>query len=120
MTDAAATVDDYIASYPAAVREVLEGIRRTVRTAAPDSGETISYKMPTVTVDGTAVFYYAAWKHHIGMYPIPVFDGPLEAEIAPLRAAKDSLHLKYTDPFPYDLVARLTTAIIEHRDRGER
>jgi uncharacterized protein YdhG (YjbR/CyaY superfamily) len=83
------------------------------------SGETISYKMPTVTVDGSAVFYYAAWKHHIGLYPVPVFDGELEAEIAPLRAAKDSLHLKYTEPFPYDLVARLTVAIIEHRDRGE-
>ncbi|WP_241999299.1 hypothetical protein [Kribbella sp. VKM Ac-2569] len=41
------TVDEYIASFPAEVREVLDEVRRTIHAAVPDAGEKISYQMPT-------------------------------------------------------------------------
>lgn len=113
MAESHATVEDYIVSYPDDVRDILRRIRSTIRDAAPSSGEKISYQMPTVTMDDRAVFYYAAWKHHIGLYPIPPLDEPLQSRVAPLRAAKDSLHLPLKQPIPYDLISELTVALIE-------
>jgi hypothetical protein len=61
-------IDEYIASFSPEVRAILEKIRLTIRTAAPDAQETISYKMPTFTLNGTLV-HFAAFKKHIGLYP---------------------------------------------------
>ena len=44
---------------------------------------------------------------YIAGYPIPPLDGPLEAEVAPYRAAKDSLRFPHSEPIPYALVERL-------------
>jgi len=111
-----ASVDEYIARFPPEVAEILERIRRLAADVVPGSGETISYQMPTVTIDGDALLYYAGWAKHIGIYPIPRFDGPLEAEVAPYRAAKDSLRLPLNRPMPYDLIERVLTAMAERHD----
>jgi uncharacterized protein YdhG (YjbR/CyaY superfamily) len=39
-------IDEYIAGFPKDVQEILEKIRRTIRRAAPDAAEAISYQMP--------------------------------------------------------------------------
>ena len=48
--------------------------------------------------------YYAAWKQHIGMYPIPAAEPALESRIAPYRAAKDTVRFTYKKPIPYELI----------------
>lgn len=114
-TPTAASVEEYIARFPPDVAEILERIRMIAREAVPGSGETISYQMPTVTVDDQALLYYAGWAKHIGIYPIPRFDEPLESEVAPYRAAKDSLRLPLNRPMPYDLIARIIAATADLR-----
>ena len=61
---------------------------------------------------GGAVIFFGGWKQHIGLYPIPRFDDPIEADIAPFRATKDTLRLPLRKPIPYGLIAR----IVEHLD----
>ena len=39
-------IDEYIAGFPENVQELLEKIRMTIREAAPDAEETISYQIP--------------------------------------------------------------------------
>ena len=58
----------YIAQFPADVQAILEKVRATVRHAAPEAKETISYQMPAFKQHGMLV-YFAAWKKHIGFYP---------------------------------------------------
>lgn len=41
------TIDEYIALCPDNVRDILEQIRKTIRKAAPDAKEKISWQMPT-------------------------------------------------------------------------
>ncbi len=65
---AAANIDDYIAAFPAEVRERLQSIRRAVRRLAPDAVEKISYQIPTFALHGNLV-HFAAFKNHIGLYP---------------------------------------------------
>jgi uncharacterized protein YdhG (YjbR/CyaY superfamily) len=113
-----ATVDEYVESLPENVQTVMAGIRRSIRTVVPDVGETISYDMPTFILDGKPLVHVAAWKKHIGLYPLPPLEGALAEEVAPYRAAKDTMHLKYSRPIPYDLVERVVAVMLEQRMDG--
>ena len=74
------TIDEYIETFPAAIRPLLEEMRRTIREAAPDAEETIAYQLPTFRLNGNQV-HFGAFKNHIGFYPTPsaikAFDRPI-------------------------------------------
>lgn len=81
-----ASIDDYIGSFPDDVQVILEEVRATIRASVPDPGEKISYQMPTITLDEQSLVYFAGWKHHIGLYPIPRADDALEGSSRPTGA----------------------------------
>jgi uncharacterized protein YdhG (YjbR/CyaY superfamily) len=110
MAEKFATVDDYVASLPQDVQGVVEEIRRRAHRAAPEAVETISYNMPTLKVDGRGVIYFAAWKTHIAVYPVPATDPGLERELVPYRAERSTLRFPLSKPIPYDLIERVFAA----------
>jgi uncharacterized protein YdhG (YjbR/CyaY superfamily) len=113
------TVDGYIASQPAEVQAILQEIRRRAFAAVPGAGDRISYGIPTITLDGHYVMYFAAWKHHISVYPVPGGDAEFEQEIAPYRAAKGTLKFPLAKPIPYELIEKVATVLAEReRQRG--
>lgn len=103
-------VDKYIAGFSENVRVVLEKVRATIRTAAPDAVEVISYQVPAFKYHGD-VAYYAAFKNHIGFYP-PVPEA-LKKEAAKYANPKGNLHFPLDEPIPYDLI----TKIVKYRVR---
>jgi uncharacterized protein YdhG (YjbR/CyaY superfamily) len=110
------SVDDYIASFTdESVRTVLTEIRSRIKAAHPETSDTISYAIAAVTIAGKSVLYYAGWKKHVGMYPIPAFDEALEARVAPYRASKDTIRFMFAKPIPYDLIDEIVAAAIAHR-----
>jgi uncharacterized protein YdhG (YjbR/CyaY superfamily) len=115
----AATVDEYLAGLPDDVRARVEEVRRVVHEVVPDAGETISYAMPTFTLDDQPLLHVAAWKQHIGLYPLPVLDAELDAEVAPFRGTKDTMRLPHSRPLPRDLVARVVGVLVERRRAGD-
>ena len=64
----AENIDGYISQFLADVQAVLQEVRETIRQAAPDATETISYMKPAFRQHGILV-YFAAWKKHVGLYP---------------------------------------------------
>ncbi len=114
----AATIDQYLAGLPDDVRARLQEVRRVVHQVVPDAGETISYAMPTFTLDGRPLLHVAAWKRHLGLYPLPPLDPELTALVAPWRGAKDAMRLPYALPLPRDLVARVVGVLVEQRRAG--
>ncbi len=112
------TVDEYIAALPVELQEIMRGLRRTIREVVPGVEERISYAMPTFVLDGLPLVHVAAWKKHIGIYPLPELDGPLAAEVAPYRGAKDALQLPLGEPIPYGLVGRVIAVLVERRAAG--
>lgn len=117
MTAAAPTdVDAYLAALPTDRHDPFIAVRERIHAAVAGLGETISYKMPAVTRDGHVVMFFAAWKQHIGIYPIPPFDDPLEARIAPFRAATDTVRFPYRVAIPDGLIEDLTAAIVARHD----
>ena len=115
MPESINSIDEYIATSPAGVQPILEEIRRVIRRAAPESEETISYRMPTFTMDGRYLVYVSAWKQHIGVYPIPRLDGTLEQEVSRYRAAKDALRFPLGEQIPYELITRLVVELVRRR-----
>jgi uncharacterized protein YdhG (YjbR/CyaY superfamily) len=112
-----ADVDEYIAALPEDVRPLVEGVRRSIRAVVPDVGETISYAMPTFTLDGRPLLHVAAWKKHIGVYPLPAMDDDLARDVEPFRGAKDTMRLPLAD-VPYALLERVVAAVVEQRRAG--
>jgi uncharacterized protein YdhG (YjbR/CyaY superfamily) len=106
------SIDEYIASCPPEVHAILERIRSTIRSAAPDARETISYRIPSFTQNG-ALVYFAAFKHHIGFYPPVTGDARLEAAVSRYAGPKGNLKLPLHHPVPYKLIER----IVKHRVR---
>jgi len=121
VTSRFATIDDYIGSFPKDVQVVLESVRETIRHAAPTGDETISYQIPTIRLNGRYILSFAAWKHHVGLYPLPAVDAALEQELAPYRAAKATVRFPLREPIPYELIERLVALRIEQQsENGER
>ncbi len=100
------TIDEYIAGFPQDVQEKLEQVRRTIREAAPDAQEKISYKMPTFTLKGNLV-YFAAFKNHIGFYPIPSGIEEFKEELSAYEQGKGSVQFPLDKPIPFDLISRI-------------
>jgi uncharacterized protein YdhG (YjbR/CyaY superfamily) len=99
-------IDGYIAQFPADVRAILEKVRATIRHAAPEAKETISYLMPAFKLHGMLV-YFAAWEKHIGLYPPLSGDKALEKAVARYAGPKGNLQFPLDEPIPYDLIERV-------------
>jgi uncharacterized protein YdhG (YjbR/CyaY superfamily) len=102
-----ANVDEYIAGFDAKVRAILRAVRRTVRKAAPNAREVISYSMPALKQDGVLV-YFAAFANHIGFYPPIKGDARLTKAAACYAGEKGNLRFPYDEPMPLKLIAALT------------
>jgi len=100
------TVDDYIKTFPSEIQIILEKIRKTIQRAAPDAVETISYQMPTFKLNGNLV-HFAAFKNHIGFYPIPSGIEAFKQELSPYAAGRGTLRFPLDKPIPYDLIEKV-------------
>jgi len=101
------TIDAYIKTFPKDVQHILEEMRQTIRKAAPQAVETISYQMPTFKLEGKGLVYFAAFKNHIGFYPIPSGIEAFEEELSRYKQGKGSVQFPINQPVPFDLVRRI-------------
>jgi len=101
------TIDDYIKTFPTYVQNILEKMRQTIRKAAPEAVETINYQMPTLKLNGKNLVHFAAFKNHIGFYPIPSGIEAFRRELSPYKQGKGSVQFPVDKPIPYDLVEKI-------------
>ncbi len=110
-------VDEYMAALEGDAHTIAEQVRQAIHRATPGIDETVRYKMPCFSIDGEYLVYLGAWKKHIGLYPIPAFDGGLESDVAPYRTATDTVRFPYNKTIPYDLVERIVVALVDRMRR---
>lgn len=99
-------VNDYIATQPKNVAVILEKLRQTIKKAAPDAEEVISYQMPAYMYHGRLV-YFAAFKNHIGFYPVSSRIAAFKKELSVYKGTKGSVQFPLDEPIPLDLVKRI-------------
>jgi len=119
MTEPPATIDDYIGAFPADVRTILQEVRARLRSAVPTADEGISYGIPVFTLDGRYLVYFAGWKLHISVYPLPEGDAALDEAMAPYVAGKGTLKFPLDEPIPYDLIERVAARLLEERSASD-
>jgi uncharacterized protein YdhG (YjbR/CyaY superfamily) len=111
-----ASVDDYMATLPEDRRAVMEGLRRTVREAAPQATETISYNMPALRLDGTFLLSYEAFKSHYSLFPwTEGMADELGDALKPYLHGKGTIRFPANEPIPLDLVKRIVRLLLEER-----
>jgi len=106
-------IDEYIAGFPKDTQKLLEQIRTTIRQAAPDTEEKISYGIPTFTLGGKYLVYFAAYKKHIGFYPVPgnkAFDKDFSAY---KTSGKGTIQFPLDKPLPHELITKIVKSRIK-------
>ncbi len=101
------TIDEYIEQYPEDIQKILQKVRSVIKAAAPDASEKISYQMPTFYLHGNLV-HFAAFKTHIGFYPVPSGIEKFKEELSQYKGGKGSVQFPLDQPIPYDLIRRIT------------
>ncbi|HEY0916398.1 MAG TPA: DUF1801 domain-containing protein [Solimonas sp.] len=108
------TIDEYIAGFPPEVQPILQQVRATIRAAAPQAEERISYQMPAFFQDGVLA-YFGGFKKHIGFYPPVEGDAALLRAAAPYAGEKGNLRFPLDQPIPHELIRRIVEARVQAR-----
>lgn len=108
-----ANIDEYISTFPEEVQGTLEKIRQTVHKVVPEATEAVSYGIPTFKLNGKYVVYFAGWKHHISLYPIPRGDDALQKELTPFVTGKGTVQFPMDKSIPYELVEKMVRLLVQ-------
>jgi len=101
----------YMAAQPPAVRRRLQQIRAAVRATAPGAVEHFSYRMPGFRLEGKTLIWYAAFKHHVSLFPItPALLRAHRIDVAGYVTSKGTIQFPLYAPLPIALVKRLVKA----------
>lgn len=111
--------DEYIAGFPASVQELLQTVRTTIKSNAPQAVEVISYGMPAFKLHGMLA-YFAAYTHHIGFYPGASGIAACKEDLSGFKNAKGTVQFPFDKPIPVDLIAKMIQyRVIENTEKAE-
>jgi len=106
------TIDGYIELFPQDIQERLQRLRQTIRQAAPEATEKISWRMPTFYLFGNLV-HFAMGKHHVGFYPGASGVEHFLGELTGYKTSKGAIQFPISRPIPYELVERIVRFRVE-------
>lgn len=101
--------DEYLATFPAETRKILETVRKAIRAAVPGAEEVISYQIPAFRLDGAWIFYYSGYKAHYALACPPPFAAfkAFAKELAGYKSSVSAVQFPYDKPVPTDLITRM-------------
>ena len=114
------SVEDYLSQVPEETRVALEQLRNTIKAAAPNTTETISYQMPTFKYQGRALVGFAAFKNHCSLFPYSteVLE-TYEEELSSFKTSKGTIQFSADKPLSAALVKKIVkTRIWEIEERN--
>ena len=115
----AKTIDEYIADYPKDIQKLLQQVRATIKKAAPEAEEKISYGIPTFTLNGNLV-HFGAYEKHIGFYAMPTGHEAFKKELSVYKQGKGSVQFPIDQPLPLDLISRIVKFRVKENSEKAR
>jgi len=100
------TIDEYIATFPESIQDILQQIRQTIKESAPQAQEAISYRIPTFKLNGNLV-HFAAFKDHIGFFPTSSGVDAFQKELSGYETSKGTIRFHLDKPIPFDLIRKI-------------
>jgi uncharacterized protein YdhG (YjbR/CyaY superfamily) len=112
-------IDSYLAALPQDQRTALEKIRKTIKTAAPEAVESISYGIPTFKYKGRPLIYIGAAKKHLALYgPLDSVLKAYEGDLKQYDMSKGTIRFPPDKPMPAALVKKLVKAQMKEIEAG--
>lgn len=103
---AAATVDEYIYSFPPKTQILLKQLRKTIKATAPKADEVISYGIAGYKHHGMLIFF-AGFANHVSIYPAPRTSPAFKKELDGYKGGKGTVQFPLDKSLPLDLVKRI-------------
>jgi uncharacterized protein YdhG (YjbR/CyaY superfamily) len=100
------SVDEYIALQPEQIRPTLELIRYTIKRAAPQAEEIISYQMPAYKFHGILIFF-AAFKNHYSVFVRPRVMEVFKPRLKAFVLTKSAIRFPLNTPVQEDLISEI-------------
>ena len=101
------SIDDYLEKLTADKRAALEKLRKTIRAAAPEAEECISYQIPAFRQNGMLVGFAATAKH-CAFFPFnSTTVAAHKAALKGFETSKGAIRFQPEKPLPATLVRKL-------------
>lgn len=112
------SVDEYIKTFPEEIQARLEIIRKAIRENVPDEAEeTISYQIPTFKLNGKFLIFFAAFKNHVSIYPIPSGPESFRKKIEHYIKGKGTMQFSNDIELPIELILEIIKYSLEANQR---
>ncbi len=108
-----ANVEEYLVAQPEPQRRTLEHLRQTIKNAAPEAQEVISYSMPAYKYFGM-VAYFAAAKNHCGFYIRPSVMQVFKERLGAYKLSKATIQFPWKTPLPVELITEIIRYTTQH------
>jgi uncharacterized protein YdhG (YjbR/CyaY superfamily) len=113
------TINEYIKASPKEVRGKLRELRATIRAAAPQAEERVSYRIPAFWFKGPVV-YFAAFKDHIGFFPTGTGVQAFKKELAGYKTSKGTIKLPLDKPLPLALIRKIVKYKVAENRKNDK
>ena len=111
------TIDEFIATYPNDVQDILQKIRSIAKEVAPDAQEVIVYGIPTFKLGGKNLVHFSAFESHVGFYPTPTGIEAFKTQLSEYKSAKGSVQFPLDKAIPYKLIASIIAFRVQELSR---
>jgi uncharacterized protein YdhG (YjbR/CyaY superfamily) len=102
------TIDDYLAGISADKRAALEKLRKTIKSAAPQAEECLSYSLPAFRLDGKLLVGFGASANHCSLYPMSGSTvKTLARDLKEYETSKGTIRFRPDAPLPATLVRKI-------------
>lgn len=109
------SIDEYIQTFPQETQQSLNALRKIIHDTVPAAQEKISYNIPAFNLDDRYLVYFAGYKNHVSVYPIPEGTAAFQKEIIPYRYGKGTVRFSLSKPVPEALVRQIVTYLVAER-----
>ncbi|MBP7280323.1 MAG: DUF1801 domain-containing protein [Leptospiraceae bacterium] len=101
------TVEEYFSTLPQNTKDPLLTVRDLIQQICPEAEEVISYNIPAFKLNGRNLIYFAAWKEHISIYPIPNGDEAFQKSISSYQGGKGTIKFPISKRLPLALIKKI-------------
>lgn len=113
------SIDEYIATFPAATQTILEQYRQIIHEAVPEAEEVISYQIPCFNLNGP-ILYFSAYKAHVSVSSPPPTMAVFKDEITAYKSSVSGFQVPYDQPIPKELIAKMAKWRESHNTKAKK
>lgn len=98
---------EFISKYPKESQEKLIDIKNKIEEISKDLEPTFGYGVPAFKYKNKYIFYYSAFKNHIGLYPTPIVIEEFKEDLKEYELLKVTVKISNDKKIPFELLVKM-------------